>query len=160
MEYIINNDELAHYGVPGMKWGVRKANNGASSGYIRNLRRKYGNAIRYNKKNKRYEIDKYSNDYKKAKKSTIKKATIGAAAGAVIGTGAYLYRKKKIGENNINLTKGGKEYATYNTITRRLQINGNPMRAKLTRKEGKALVEAIFSSEIEEYKKLTGFKIK
>ena len=140
-----------------LEWngGVRKANQSTTStAYINNLKRKYGKAIYYDKRTKKYEINKYTDDYKKARKSTIKKAAIGAGIAAVAGTAAYLHRKSNIKKSDINLLKNGKQYGTYNTITRELKIDSNPLKAKLTRREGKAITDALLSDYIKEYKRL------
>ena len=58
MEYVIrrNNDELMHYGIPGMKWGVRRFE--TSSGNLTSKEKKRYDDAKYNYKLAKKEYDK------------------------------------------------------------------------------------------------------
>lgn len=73
------SDEFYHYGVPGMKWGVRKVRKAVDT-----VKKQHAN----NKKERRDSIDRVLNmKFKDLSKETIKLGSR-LAAGAVIGVAA------------------------------------------------------------------------
>lgn len=61
---ILNDDELMHYGVKGMRWGNRKA--GYTSNWIRradgsSYRVHHGKLLKYKEERRPYEADKHGN---------------------------------------------------------------------------------------------------
>lgn len=86
----MNNNELCHYGVKGMKWGVRHYQN--NDGSLTSAGKK-----RYNKGNNRSNTDKSQTDPQKKKKGLTDKQKkyikIGAAA---VGTALAVYGTYKI----------------------------------------------------------------
>lgn len=79
-----NDDELYHYGVLGMKWGVRRYQNADGSYTKAGLRR-------YNASMDIYEATKRKRDAYKAATNII----AGAGAVSVIGAGVSIYNKHK-----------------------------------------------------------------
>lgn len=97
------NNELMHYGVKGMKWGIRRYQN--KDGSLTQAGKK-----RYDSTNKEDSNDKTDNTNKK-KLSTKQKVAIGAAAAAVtlavIG-GKYVYSKNHLPVHSIHYKFGEK----------------------------------------------------
>ena len=93
--------------------------------------KKYGNAIKYNKKSKKYEIDKNSDEYKTAKKNSAyrKGAVLAGLGGGVIGYGTNALAEK----SSNNLVKG----LIYGTGVASSYMLGRSVRKKLDKKFGK-----------------------
>ena len=99
---------------------------GASQDYINKVKKKYGKAIKFNKKTKKYEINKNTNDYKKAKRSTIKKAAIATAA--TIGTiaGAKIIKDKKNSKlQKVAIEKAGERFDKIYKRAQQAKSSGN-----------------------------------
>ena len=120
------NNELYHYGIPGMRWGVRKTskrrNDSKDAADARQLKKKKVNEMSNDdlqKLNKRQELEK---KHKELNPSKIAKgiAIVGAVALA-IGTLNNLYTNSK------NAMKNGKEvtekYKDYKKVKRAKNIS-------------------------------------
>lgn len=109
-------DSLAHYGIKGMKWGVRRWQNNDGSFNSAGKQRYFGNgsgAERYKLAKKEYKNAnkeyKNSDEYKAARKERIKKAAkIGAA---VAGTALVAYGAYKLNKMATDKLKAGDLYA-------------------------------------------------
>lgn len=110
----MENNELMHYGVKGMKWGVIRKR--GITGNIRDIQRKNSNNTLNDVRTKKNQVnDKSSelNRYDKKQMSTQKKMAIGAAAvAATLASGYGLYKVSKLlkseaGKRAIN---AGKEH--------------------------------------------------
>lgn len=122
-----HTDELYHWGVPGMKWGRRKAKNTTST---------TNNTSKNN-------TTKNNTNNTSNKWSTKKKVAVGTAAvaGALAVYGAIKIKKSDI---NITDSKSGRKYV-YNTITRVGRGKDIPIKFKLNRSEGKAMESYIMN---------------
>lgn len=102
----MNKDELKHYGVLGMKWGVRKREYNTSSDHDRanELEKKHMSEMT-NQELKEFTTRRELEDkYKRQHPDTFKKiiTAVGTAA-AALGTVALLY------ENGKKVARGGSE---------------------------------------------------
>ena len=142
MEYIINNDELAHYGVPGMKWGVRKSEYKAMSRgqrkALRKAKRQEYKAMRQHRtalldKAERAYDTRTGNSYQRAKQQYRDSRDI----------------DRLLNQNlpgNSSLSGLAKTYSSYNTSRRRDQYSresaareistGNTVAKQMTKKYG------------------------
>ena len=81
----MTEDELAHYGVLGMKWGVRKKTESSSGGGLRSVeeKRKIGESINAEAfKKERAKVEKASEKERKKQESAAKKAAKAALSAA------------------------------------------------------------------------------
>ena len=75
----MNENELMHYGVPGMKWGVRRDHNNGSALTSAGKNKEYKKSLRTDKKirrnleSKAYDSARFANAYSKKSKSYSKK---------------------------------------------------------------------------------------
>ena len=76
--YIIHNGELCHYGVPGMKWGIRKARQEAKANYKaakkKALSKYYNTTEKIDEKYELKDFTKGGKGYSKADKAAMDKA--------------------------------------------------------------------------------------
>ena len=75
----MNENELMHYGVPGMKWGIRRDRDNGSTLTSAGKNKEYKKALRTDKKIRRnlesnaYDSARFANAYSKKSKSYSKK---------------------------------------------------------------------------------------
>ena len=75
----MNENELMHYGVPGMKWGVRRDRDNGSTLTSAEKNKEYKKSLRTDKKirrnleSKAYDSARFANAYSKKSKSYSKK---------------------------------------------------------------------------------------
>ena len=107
--YIIDNNELYHHGVKGMKWGVRRYQNYDGSYTKRGLARFERASERQEKTSNAYKQAK--TDYKTGKvdKSTVKRAKADAKLAKRNMSKAYdSLKKDKLADEGKNLYRSGK----------------------------------------------------
>lgn len=107
----LRSDELMHYGVKGMHWGVRRYQN-------------YDGTLK-NRGKRHYTLNKIKSDgLSESQKETLKKtALIGGtiAVGAVVGSAAYMY-----GKNHLDrVIRAGTKMQTLSTDAHRLDNAGD-----------------------------------
>ena len=108
-----SNSELAHYGVKGMKWGVRKE-------YVPHPRKTSSKQGSSKKTSKRSKMD--PDDKRRERNKKIAKALLATAAGVALGTAAYKFYREhgreyldtviKAGTNIQHLTNDGSNKET------------------------------------------------
>lgn len=128
----MNNNELKHYGVLGMKWGRRKAqyNTSADHDRARQLEKKHVSEMSNKELRELNDRQQLESKHKQLNPSTIKKAvTVVTAVAAGLGAVALLH------ENSKKTIKAGKD--VYNSYKE----------AKVLMKENSAMKEAVKNSK-------------
>ena len=136
----MKQNELMHFGVKGMKWGVIRKRE--ITGNIRDIQRKNANNTLNDVRTKKNQVNDESrelNGHDKKQMSTQKKMAIGAAAVATIlasGYGSYKVSKLLKSEAGKRATKAGQEHLRRNINAGKL-ISDTNKEGKLTRLNSK-----------------------
>lgn len=110
-----STDHLAHYGVKGMKWGVRKAiEKGNSKALARHYKRANKKLAKLNDQADRDLQFKQAERLNKAAKTATKVGLVGLASIGVHGAAAEIYEQQgnKLFEKWLKETNGGKKSAS------------------------------------------------
>lgn len=153
--------ELYHFGIPGMKWGVRRYQN--KNGSLTSAGKK-----RYNEDTANNEVQKNTTNYSKLTKKAGKEYTktsgtkgkaIGSIVGGVLGTGAGVALATKKALNEKKPDYSGKKSGTTKTVASFISkaIIGGVLGTGLGASAGEGIAKnaaiASYSSKGEQYTK-------
>lgn len=137
-----HNEYLKHYGVLGMKWGVRRYQNKDGSLTTSGKRRRSQNKNRVLSNKRKKNIEGKSNRDDKANKrlSTGKKVTLAVGTTAIVAAGAYFVHKYRT-MNADAVIKKGKEFQRMGRIGEDLS---KPFYASYLKSDNKAYLKNDF----------------